>query len=439
MCFNFQVVPQLEPWFEPAAPGTERIQEQLSLHLKIMKRIRPVGAVYLLGILLSSSSFAAPPQFFRLEIKDEHLAGAGADLIRAELPTAQFILWGEDHGFADSAILLRAIAREARPLGFKYHVVEVGPLSTRMIVDTLGRDGLPGLHRLVHEVPLGIPFLSLKDDAKLASDFLGHDEKGALSLWGIDQEFIGSPPFHLQRLIAIAPNHSARSAAHKLLDEETDAGAKASQEKFLLVRFHDADFDALAAQFKGQLEAEEIIAQLKESAAVYQLWMSGHNYENNARRARLLAKNFLAAYAKAAEPKVVFKMGIEHVALGTTTVNTVDLGTLVSSIARANGHTALRIAFIPVGGHNLAFTPKPGNPTKIEKYESNESKEFFSAIKLDAAALPKEGWSLIPLEPIRQSLDNKGIDALKPFSRFLLLGYDYVVTTPDAKAGESLY
>src|SRR4051812_14660550 len=220
----------------------------------------------LIILVFASASLraVAPPQTLALEVKDGKLAGPGAEMIRGELAKAQFVLWGEEHGFADSPIVLRAIAREAQPLGFKYHVVEVGPLSTRMIAETLTRDGLPGLHRLVHDVPLGIPFLSLKDDAKLASDFLGQDDKRVPYLWGIDQEFIGSPPFHLQRLIAIAPNDSARVAAQKLLDEETDAAAKASQEKFLLVRFHDADFDAVAAQFKGQPEAEEIIAQLKE-------------------------------------------------------------------------------------------------------------------------------------------------------------------------------
>jgi len=406
-----------------------------------MKRIRPVAAVYSFAILLSSSSLAAPPQFYPLELKEEKLAGTGADLIRAELPKVQFILWGEDHGFADSAILLRALAREARPLGFKYHVVEVGPLSIRMIAETLARNGLPGLHRLVHDVPLGIPFLSLNDDAELASDFLGQDEKGAPYLWGIDQEFIGSTPFHLQRLKEIARSDTARAAAQRLLEEEKDAAAKAAQDKFLLVRFHDKDFDALAEQFKGEAEAEDIIAQLKESAAIYQLWMSGRNYENNARRSRLLAKNFLGAYANAADTqaKVVFKMGIEHVALGTTPVNTIDLGTLATSIARTNGRTALRIAFLPAGGHNLALAPKPGNPTMTENYQSKESKEFFAAIGLDATRLPKATWAVIPLEPIRQSFDNKGIDALKPFSHFLLLGYDYVVTTPDAKAAVSLY
>jgi hypothetical protein len=65
--------------------------------------------------------------------------------------------------------------------------------------------------------------------------------------------------------------------------------------------------------------------------------------------------------------------------------------------------------------------------------------EFFTAIKLDPATLPKGSWTLVPMEPIRQSLDTKGIEALKPFSRFTLLGYDYVITTPDAKAGVSLY
>jgi hypothetical protein len=29
--------------------------------------------------------------------------------------------------------------------------------------------------------------------------------------------------------------------------------------------------------------------------------------------------------------------------------------------------------------------------------------------------------------------------ALRPRARFILLGYDYVITTPDAKAGVSLY
>jgi hypothetical protein len=46
------------------------------------------------------------------------------------------------------------------------------------------------------------------------------------------------------------------------------------------------------------------------------------------------------------------------------------------------------------------------------------AKEFFTAIKLDPATLSKDSWTLVPMEPIRQALDTKGIEALKPFSRF---------------------
>ena len=404
-------------------------------------RLVRVGAVAVSLIALTLGANAAPPQMLALELQEGKLAGPGSEMIRSELAKAQFILFGEEHGFADSPIILRAIAREARPLGFKYHVVEVGPLSTRMIRETLSRDGIQGLHKIVHEVPLGIPFLCLKDDAELASDFLGQDSKGTPFLWGVDQEFIGSPQFHLKRLVEIAPDEAARAAAAKVLAEEKDAAEKVDQKRFLMSSFRETDFDALAAPFKGHEEAQNIIAELKESAAIYQLWMSGRNYENNARRARLLAKNFLAAYKSAADPqpKVVFKMGLEHVALGTTGVNTIDLGTLTSSMAWLNGQTALRIAFLPAGGQVAGFSPKPGNPVSVQAYERKEVTELFSSIGLDAAALPKEGWALVPLEPVRQALDNKGLNALKPFSRFVLVGYDYVITTAAAKPGVSLY
>jgi hypothetical protein len=412
--------------------------EHISRSLCCFVRLLVIGVVCRASL---SFCLAAPPQSVLLAIQDGKLTGPGAEIIKGELAKAQFVLFGEDHGFADSPIILRAIAREARPLGFKYHVVEVGPLTTRIIRETLSRDGIPGVHKLVHEVPLGIPFLSLQNDAELASDFLGQDSKGNPFLWGIDQEFIGSPIFHLTHLARLAPNEAARKKVEDILAEEKTAAEKGAQDKFVLVRFHDQDFDNLGAEFKGQPEAQNIIAELKESAAIYQLWLSGHNYANNQRRAELLAKHFLAFYKSAAEaqPKILFKMGLEHVALGTTTVQTVDVGTLATSMARANGQTALRIAFLPIGGHNTAFAPKPGNPATVQLYENKEVQEFFASIGLDPGALSKESWTLVPLESVRQALDTKGIVALKPFSRFVLLGYDYVITTPDAKPGISLY
>jgi hypothetical protein len=397
-------------------------------------------STFFAAVLLVSAAHAAP-KTYSLTVDGTKLGGTGAAVLRDELSHAQFILYGEDHGFSDSPIVLRAVAREAKPLGFKYHAIEVGPISTQLIGATLSKGGIAGVHKLVHDAPLAIPFVSLKDDALLASDFAGYDARGTPYLWGVDQEFIGSPAIHLKRLVAIAPNDVARAAAQALVDAETVAAAKAEQPNFLLVHGSDADFDALSAKFARNTEALNIVAELKESAAIYQLWMHGHNYENNARRARLLAKNFLADYHAAAdpEPKVIFKMGLEHVGLGTSPNNTIDLGTLTTEMARAVGKTTLRIGFLPLGGHKLAFVPKPGNPTDLQVYDDPDVKDFFAGIGVDAASLGKTGWTLIPLEPIRKSLDTKGIEKLKPFARFTLLGYDYIVTTPDAKPGVSLY
>ena len=383
----------------------------------------------------------AAPQTYALDVQGGHLGGPGAAVLRGAAAEAQFVLFGEDHGFADSPVLLRALAQEMRPLGFKHLVIEAGARSTAMVADTLARDGIPGVARLVHDVPLGLPFLSLREDDELIGDFLGRDAKGTPYLWGVDQEFIGAPIFHLRRLVAIAPNDAARAEAQRLPDAEQDAAAKAAQDKFLLSAATPAQFDALAALFQGQAEAQGIIADLKESADIYQAWMHGHNYDNNAHRARYLAANFLRDYRAAAEPdaKVIFKMGIEHVALGTTTNNTVDLGTLATMMARANGHSALRIAFLPMGGHNVGFAPKPGNPTAVEAYDPKEWGDIFKAAGLDPAQMPATGWTLLPLEPIRQALDTGGISKLSAESRFLLLGFDYIITTRDAKPATFLY
>ena len=401
-------------------------------------RTRFIPAV--LALMLCTRAQAAP-QTYTLDVANGGLSGPGAEVLRGAAANAQFILFGEDHGFADSPIIVRALAHDVRSIGFKRLVVEVGERSVKMVAATLAQDGIPGVARIVHETPLGLPFLSLEEDNALIGDFLGHDAKGTPYLWGVDQEFIGSPPFHLRRLVEIAPNDAARAEARRLLAIELDAAATGQQQKFLLTVATPAQFDALAALFRGQKEAEGIIADLRESADIYQAWMRGHNYDNNAHRARFLATNFLADYRAAAEPnpKFIFKMGIEHLALGTTTVNTLDLGTLTAMMARTNNKTALRIAFLPAGGHALGFAPKPGNPTQINAYDPKEWGDIFKVIGLDTAQLPATGWTLIPLEPIRQALDTNGIAKLKPESRFLLIGFDYLITTPDAKAASFLY
>jgi hypothetical protein len=393
------------------------------------------------AVLCLAASASAAPLSYPLTVTDGKLGGAGADVLRGEIARSEFIQYGEDHGFADSPSVLRAIAREAKPFGFNYHIIEVGPESTAIAADALRKGGVPALGAIVHQYPLSLPFIAMREDAELASDFLGHDAGGAPLLWGIDQEFVGAPVLLLKRLVTIAPNAAAKTAAEALLAREEKAAASGDPSAFVLFTLQNKDFADLAAKFAGNAEAQRLIAAMRESAAIYQLYNQRKNYASNARRSRLLVANFLAAMKAAGtqHPKVIFKMGAEHTALGMTSNNTFDPGSVASVLALTHGSTSLRILFLPAGGHNTHIAPAAGNPFKVEAYDDPDTNDFFASIGVDKAALAKDSWTLIPLEPVRETLETAKINALKPMTKFLLLGFDYVITTPDAKPATPLY
>ena len=91
---------------------------------------------------------------------DGALNGEGADAIIAHIKGAQFILVGEDHGFADSPEIAAALARAARPFGFNHHVIEAGPISVDWVANILRRDGVDGLADGLRGRPLALPFLT---------------------------------------------------------------------------------------------------------------------------------------------------------------------------------------------------------------------------------------------------------------------------------------
>src|SRR3954470_2714780 len=99
------------------------------------------------------AAYGAPASYV-LGVTDGTLSGPGADVLRKELEHAQFVLYGEDHGFADSPIMLRALAREARPLGFQTLVLEVGPQETQIVASMLKHRGLAGVREMVTATPL---------------------------------------------------------------------------------------------------------------------------------------------------------------------------------------------------------------------------------------------------------------------------------------------
>lgn len=63
-----------------------------------------------------------PPRIYPLTLQDGVLGGPGATQLLEQLPSSQFILIGEDHGYANPPEL--ALAEAARRYGVVNHVAD---------------------------------------------------------------------------------------------------------------------------------------------------------------------------------------------------------------------------------------------------------------------------------------------------------------------------
>ncbi|MEZ5891984.1 MAG: hypothetical protein R3C58_02385 [Parvularculaceae bacterium] len=371
-----------------------------------------------------------------MSMEDGALAGAGAEAILARLPDAQFILVGEDHGFADSPEITMALARAARPYGLKHHVVEAGPLSADWVTGVLKKGGPDDLGALLAGRPLALPFLNMLEDVVLADDVI--DSGG--TLWAVDQEFIGSPLILLESLAARAKTPDAKAETEALLTKEREAFKSFDQGSMLLISGDAAIFEKLRGLFAKDKPALAMIGALEESAGIYQSFGAGKGFTSNTDRVALIRRQFLGHYDGAREktPRAIFKMGANHVGLGSTTLDTFDLGSLTEGVAAANGLKVLRVAFFPLDGKNTQIQPSPDGFFATADYHSKDIEDLLAAIGVAAEDIPAEGWGVIALDPMRKKLEHKGLKALPPEAKFILLGYDFLITTRGARPATPL-
>lgn len=395
------------------------------------------GAILLPVCASFAEAPAGPPS---MQIQGGLLTGEGAELIQSQLPEAQFILVGEDHGFADPPEIALALAREAAKHGVSRHVIETGPITARQI-EALLRDGGPDdIRTLISHQPLAVPFLNMSEDALLADFFADAAPAGEPALWGVDQEFIGSALLHLQTLNSLAQTPEQAAIASDLLQKERAAFATGDMSQVLLVSWSPEEFRALDAEFAGIPGATSIISALQVSAGIYQSYMSGANYASNADRIRLMRNQFLDAYRadSGTPPRALFKFGATHLGRGTTPMNMFDLGSLTEGVAAANNLSVLRIAIIPLSGRQTITNPSADELFQEVDYRSETVEALLMAAGIAESDLASGAYSVIALDTLRRQLEQQTIDTLPEEAKFILLGYDFLVTTPDARPATPL-
>ncbi len=401
-------------------------------------KILIAASLAVLGAYASvAETISAPPL---MTLDHGALTGEGAALLRAEFPEAQFILIGEDHGFADAAELALAIARETRPLGVSHHVIETGPLTRDVISDLLAEGGPEELAAVLAGRPIAMPFVNMLEDARLADYFV--DEAGETSdpLWGVDQEFIGAPLLHLETLKSLATTEAQTALVQKWLEAEQAAMTSRNLGALMLTSARAEDFAGLNAAFQGNTEGLEIISALAESADIYRLYFEGANYASNASRIDLIRRQFLEDYnaSENKAPRALFKMGLYHLGNATTPVNALDLGSLTEGLAAANGLSAVRIAVLPLEGRQTATNPSAEEIFPVVDQRSDEVAALLSALNISETAIPREGYAVIALSNARRQLEQEGLEALSAQNRFVVLGYDFLITTRGARPATPL-
>lgn len=393
-----------------------------------------------LCLVMSAETKAGDIAVLPMTLTGDALEGPGADAILSGLASVQFILVGEDHGFADPSEISLALARASRKFGVVNHVVEEGPLIEEWAESKLRSGGVDSLGAALAGRPLTLAFLSKREDAVLAEYFVKNAPKGRDALWGVDQEFIASSVVHLESLASLARDERAKNIASEKLDAEKLALSTGNLGALFLTTATPETFAEFRAAFARVAPALVIIDGLEASAAIYGSYNAGKNFASNTDRIDLMRRQFLKAYgdAKGPAPRALFKFGATHMGKGTTYLNTFDLGSLTEGVAAANDLDVLRVLILPLSGKQLKIAPSPEGMMKVVEFRSKEADAMLKAIGLEEAEIPQTGYAVIALEPVRRRLEEEGLRALSAEQRFFLLGYDYFVTTRSARAATPL-
>ena len=89
---------------------------------------------------------------------------------------------------------------------------------------------------------------------------------------------------------------------------------------------------------------------------------------------------------------------------------------------------------MPVGGQVRVIRPGADGFTAVTDYADSMVTPILQAAGIDPATLPPTGHVLIALRPLRYRLAGAAMRALSVDARFVLNGFDYLVTTRAATA-----
>jgi hypothetical protein len=369
-------------------------------------------------------------------------AGAGFEFLVEEGAASEFVLVGESHQTAETPRLFAALAVALRDHGYDAVALEIGPLTARHLVGRMRRGGLAEHRASVARYPFTLPFFELRGEAELLETALRH----GYEVWGLDQEFVGSGRYWLDRLAALAPDDAAGELVAAWKQRELAAVQHYQEtESTEAVIFNTAgpeDFEELRAAFSRPVdggdgtsteerdEALAIVDALAASAQIYQLWRT-ENYENNRRRVAYMNGNLVAGLQGWRErhggpAKVLLKFGGYHMGRGRSPANQFDLGNLAMQLATYRGGRSLHLFATALGMR--------GADGSFSDWGIDEPVWRLIREQVD----PEQPWTVFDLRPLRpyfhRAANQQGNESIAG----TVWNYDLVAIAPEFHPAEPL-
>lgn len=360
-----------------------------------------------------------------LRIGADGPAGDGLDFLRRELASAHHFLIGESHGTKEVPELVGWILGLAREAGYSTLFLETGPISQELANGILSTpDGVGEFARFMDEHYQGIAFLGWEGEAVMAAEALA----GGWTVAGLDQEFIASGRHLLARLEALAPTDAARALArahadaeHQLAARVRRTGDRSAMAGVFIGSAAPAVFDALEAAYAGAgTEAQRILAEMRQSSAIYRLWMTGANHESNRLRVEMIKRHLREHVAARLggdwrRLRSVSKFGGGHCARGLNSNSQYDLGNHLSELAEAAGSRSFHLLVL------AATNNAPGGMSR----SGADGSELGPLI----AAAADDDWTFLDLRPLRALAHDAG--AVRDVAlREVVFGFDAVAIAP---------
>jgi hypothetical protein len=417
-----------------------------------MKMYRAVAFAFVACCSFAACSRAQDAEFTEalkknrgaISVQDGKLAGPSAEVLRGALADAQFVAMGEDHGTRQIPEFAAALCAELAPHGFHHLGLEVGTyVAPDLEKMARSADGAKQLAEFEKKYPETIAFYNWREEFAMLQKCENAASPGHMTIWGMDQEFMGATGFLADKILATNPGPDATAAVEALLKENGEARAAAAKSgspgDLFMMTAKQEELDHVRDLLKkqGKPEAQKLFDAFLVSREIYQKNMTADYYKSNRQRALLMKKNFSEPFASSTQangvlPKVFFKFGAYHMYRGINPLHSSELGNLIGEAAEANQLKSVHILIVGVKGEQLHFVGigKPAEAGALDLAGDKDSPFLF--FKPLFGTQVENSWTLYDLRALRDGFSKYG--KIDPELERVIFGYDFVVLIPDPKA-----